>query len=46
MANLKRKPINIIDGVNFGMRKAFPGYSFIRMFQPSAWSVNIGKRDI
>lgn len=46
MSNLKRRGINIIDGVNTGMRKAFPGYSYIRMFQPSAWSYNINRRDM
>ena len=46
MSNLKRRGINIIDGVNSGIRRAFPGYTYIRMFQPSAWSYNINRRDM
>lgn len=40
------KPYTVVDSINHGIRKAFPGSQYVRMFAPNAWSGNYGRRDL
>ena len=42
----KAPPYNELDQIAHGVRKAFPGSQYVKMFSPNAWSGNYGRRDL
>jgi hypothetical protein len=43
---MKRQNLNVIDLIQYGVKRTFPGYGIVRMFSPNAWAMNQGRRDL